>query len=225
MPIGNVPEFTEKMDLLYERYTNFMQLTKNKKQAVFVVGTILLLLIMCPPWWIAEDIPSGATSNWICAFLGHASLFAKPPGIDVFSTHLEPSICWPQVILEFFVLAVSVLVSNDYRIQSINNRQKVVLAFCLIATLVLSFCPPWWAFEGQRFVFKKYQDFAFLGHIPQTIAPKQVQLNLHLVEPEIFWPQLALELYLIFLVSIVLMRLFRTKSAGGNQTTVTVDSK
>lgn len=142
----------------------------NRTRALLTNGylTLVLLIALFPPWSVYAEVPSGATTNDILAFLGHSFLLSRPPTYLFCESQLTPGISWFQIMVEIFSVTLmtylaSKLADTWIPLAKLKSNQWLVLAGSLLAILTAVTIPPWRFFEQERFVSTKYSDNYFGG--------------------------------------------------------------
>lgn len=160
---------------------------------------LLMLLTICPPWWIAADIPSGATSNDVVFYLGHAFWHQIPSGLYYSCEVLRPTISIIQFVAELTMVVLLFGTAIFARklwtpIGRMNAKQWVVIvAYCAFCC-GLFFNPPWIANESDfANCYQKYRDYEFFHQSLNNVHP--CMLNSGPVYPEIFSSLLVFELF------------------------------
>lgn len=187
-----------------------------QKRLTFIFCAALLILCLFPPLWIDAELPSGATTNTVTAFLGHLPIYSDPLQYEAFGAVVNAEICLPQVIVEVLMLSALYLVliyaiRIKVQIKKMSRWQKGLQWVFLTVTLALCLCPPWWAFEGQPLYFEKYGNFEFWGHLPVLIVPAQVEIGSWTAKPQICYLLLGFELYWLVIIAFALFCFFRPR--------------
>ncbi len=180
-------------------------------------GLLLSFLAMYPAWWIAADIPSGATSNDVVYYLGHAFWNQSPSSRYFFGDLLSPTVSWLQLGIEATMVVFlfsSALFAKRLWIpfKQINAKQWIlVVSYCMFSGVLL-LNPPWMANESEfANCYEKYSDYSFCFHQPiQSVEPCELTHNT--VMPHVLTPLLVFEIYVAGILCMGLLALAADKS-------------
>ncbi len=183
--IGPIWVYAKMISLL----RNWATLDRGQKAVIGTSWLLGALIIICPPWWVEELVPMGATSRWLHAYFGHHFFWDRPPGFHEYEWDWTPTISLPFIGAEWLLIAIVALIVLKhlelglFRLRALNMQQRLLVLTGIMAVAVLCLFPPWEAKDGLPNVYSQNDRGRYLGRLPIWDPPEAIR------QPAPYWSQ------------------------------------